>query len=301
MLAPARTTPMFPLLPRHALLIGASLLVPVCGFSQTLDPDVAFTVSADLTADPGQSYSGFHAAGAGLGSEFAIGFMVDITSVNGSPITLDPITSFCIELAEPIGLSSYVFDGSQLYQASAGLAGAPGTASSNIPVGGIGALRAARVRYLFDNFYQSMDITQWRSNGGGPVDPDSRKLQAFQLALWETSHDSDLSLTDTAGAIYITGTQGTTLGNAAVALAQNWLDAMDSAGITESYVSTTYDVWALTSSTGVGGGGNQDVMLPLLKGSPAHSTLVPLMPVPEPSSAALCLLGTLAAMRRRRD
>jgi hypothetical protein len=221
--------------------------------------------------------------------------------VNGTSVNLDPITSFCIELAEPIGLASYLFDGSQLYQASAGLAGAPGTASSNIPVGGIGALRAARVRYLFDNFYQSTNITQWRSNGAGPDDPDSRKLQAFQLALWETSHDSDLSLSDTAGAIYITTPQGSTLQDASIALAQNWLDQVDAAGITESYVSTTYDVWALTSSTGVGAGGNQDVMLPLLKGSPAHSTLVPFLPVPEPSSAVLCLAGAMIALRRRRD
>lgn len=276
------------------LLLALSLASAGISSGQTLDPTVNFTLGLNTAIDGGASYTNLNHAGAGVSSAFVIGFQVDINSVNGTPITLDPIASFCIELAESIGATTYNFNGSALYTASAGRAGEAGTASSNIPVGGIGQLRAARIRFLFDNFYQSMNLGSWSQSTAAP------NIHAFQLALWEVSHDSDLSLTDSTGAIYFTGTQGNTLRDNAVALAENWLDAIDSAGVTESYVSTTYDVWALTSTSGNGAGGFQDVMLALRKDTPEHSTLVPLLPVPEPGALVLALLGTMGLLRRRR-
>lgn len=283
-----------------ASILYRLFLIPACLASvgsvagQTLNPEVNFTLGLNTGIDGGSTYTNLNHAGAGPASSFVIGFTVDINAVNGTPITLDPIASFCVELQESIGTSTYNFSGSALYTASAGRAGEAGTASSNIPVGGIGQLRAARIRFLFDNFYQSSNLGSWTQSTVSP------NIHAFQLALWEASHDSDLSLTDNTGSIYLTGTQGDALRDNAVALAQNWLDTINTAGVTESYSSTTYDVWALTSTSGNGTGGFQDVMLPLRKGSPAHSTLVPYLPVPEPSAATLALLGTLAILRRRR-
>lgn len=279
-------------------LLVALVFAPVGNlFGQAIvPPQVDFTLAVNTSVDPGSTYTNFNAAGAGSGDTYVIGFTVDVTAVDNVPVTLEPMASFCIELSESISATSYTFDSGLLFEASAGRAGELGTASSNIPTGGIGQLRAARLRYLFDNYYQSSSLSAWTQNSTTP------NIHAFQLALWELSHDVDLSLTNTSGSIFFTGSQGSTLRNNAIALAGSWLADIDQAGITESYVSTNYDIWSLLSSSGnpEGGRGFQDIVLAVQKNTPTHDLLVPLLPIPEPSSAVLALVGSVMLMRRRR-
>lgn len=270
--------------------------VPALYGQAIVPPQVDFTLAVNTGVDPGATYTNFNAAGAGSGDSFVIGFTVDVTAVDNVPVTLEPMASFCIELSESISATSYTFDSGLLYEASAGRAGELGTASSSIPTGGIGQLRAARLRYLFDNYYQSSTLSAWTQNSTSP------NIHAFQLALWEISHDVDLSLTNTNGSIFFTGSQSNTLRTNAILLADSWLTAIDQAGITESYASANYDIWSLLSSSGnpEDGRGFQDIVLAVQKNTPAHEELVPLLPIPEPSSALLVLIGSLMFMRRRR-
>jgi hypothetical protein len=259
-------------------------------FGQTT-PDVNFTL--DIGAG-GQNYRNFNVGGAPSGNIGVVGFTVDVAGIGGNPISASPMAAFCIELSESVGESSYTYDSSYLYQASAGRAGEAGTSSLAISPGGIGQLRAARVRYLFDNFYQSSNLASWTENS------TSSNVHAFQLALWELSHDNDFSLSNTSGSLYI-GSQTTagnyTQRNNSIALAQSWLTNVNAAGIDESYQSTTYDVFALTSVTGnTDGRGFQDLVFAAPRGS-EFSTL---LPIPEPSSALLALSSTLLLIRRRR-
>ncbi len=172
---------------------------------------------------------------------------------------------------------------------SGGRAGEAGTASSNIPSGGLGALRAARVRALFDSYYVSSTLSDWSHSSAEP------KGQAFQIALWEASHDDDLSLSLTTGSIYAGAQSGTTQING-MALAQTYLNSIS--GVTASYTSTVYDVWSL-ENIGIPEG-NQDVIFATLIGSPESSTFKTFV-VPEPSAGLLAMLsGGLVLLRRRR-
>jgi hypothetical protein len=256
---------------------------------------VGFTLSLDTAKDPGSSYTNFRAAGAGLQSSFVIGFNVDIATVNGSAQDIDPVAAFCVELAEPIQATGYTFTAGHIYEASAGRAGESATASSNIPAGGIGLLRAARLRYLFNQHYQSVRLSEWTQTTASPT------LHAFQLAVWELSHDTDLSLTNTSGSIYV-GTQGSTLRNNAIALAQSWLNEISAANVDETYQSPKFEIWSLVSASGnpANGRGYQDVLLAYDKTTEDYQTLKPLLPAPEPGTSLLCLSATFLALRRRR-
>lgn len=199
------------------------------------------------------------------------------------------------QLAEPIAATSYTFTAGHLYEASAGRAGESATASSNIPDGGIGMLRSARLRYLFDQHYQSVRLSDWTKTTASPT------LHAFQPSVWELSHDTDLSLTLDTGAIYV-GTQSDTLRDNAIALAQSWLEEIASADVTESYQSSNFELWSLVSASGNvnNGRGYQDLILAYDKTSPDYNTLKPLLPAPEPGASILCLSAVLVALRRRR-
>lgn len=276
------------------LLVG--LLLPVTAMrGATL---VDFTLSLNTSVDRGSSYKNFHASGAGMGSKFVIGFQIQITAVDGSAVTLSPIATFCSELQEPISTSSYTFEAQQLNQLAAGQAGISGSASASIPSGGIGALRAARLAYLFDHHYISDDLTAWTQTTASP------NLHAFQLAVWEITHDSDLDIQTTSGAIYV-GTQSNTLRNNAIALTQTYLNEVAAASVDESYTSTKFKFWALTSTTGNGANGNpgfQDIILATEIGSQAEQILTPVLPIPEPGvELFLALAAFLSLIRRHRS
>jgi hypothetical protein len=281
------------LLPANFKLFGAIILVS--SLVPAAATTVTFSLSLDTAKDPGSSYTGFHAAGAGLQTTYVIGFNIQLTSIDGNPVAIDPVAAFCAELAEPISVNTFTFDADHLFEASAGRAGEAVTASSGIPEGGIGLLRAARVRYLFDNYYHSVQLSAWTQTSTSP------NLHAFQLALWELTHDTDMQLLDTSGLIHV-GSQSNTLRANAVTLAESWLADVAAVGVTEDYQSINYEIWALTSASGnsANGRGYQDVLLALDKSSPTYDQIATLLPAPEPAVSLLGLFGALAVVRRRR-
>ncbi len=257
---------------------------------------VSFTVSVNESSQPGNTYSGFHEGDAGTNSVYAIGFQAQITAVDGTPHSMDPLVAFCTELAEPISASSYTFEVAPMPYAAAGRAGEAGTASSGIPAGGLGNLRAARAQWLFDNYAPSETLTDWSYSWSNPL------TQAFQLALWEVTHDADLSLASTSGDIYV-GSQSSATRNNAIALAQNWLDQLSSAGVTETYTAQNYHLWVLVSDSGnpENGRGYQDILIASRIGSTNDDVLRDnLTLVPEPGVALLTGLAALTFPRRRR-
>lgn len=259
---------------------------------------VNFTVSLNTAVDPGASYQNFRAAGAGTQSSFTIGFQIKINSVDGLALNLPTIAAFCSELAEPISATTYTFTARMLSSISAGRAGQAGTASSFIPVGGIGELRAARVAYLFDRFYISDQLSGWNFSTSNP------STQAFQLALWELTHDTDMSLTSTGGQLFVGAQSGTGSGNrtTGLSLAQTYLNTVAAANITASYTSTKFDFWALTDTNGAGATGWQDVILATNKTSSAGRILAStiLVPIPEPGTFLFVLVGGAWGLTRRR-
>jgi hypothetical protein len=261
---------------------------------------VNFTASIDTDKDPGAYYNNLHQADRGFVNTFTVGFQVMINSVDGTDVDLGPIATFCSELQEPIDTESYTFTSQQLQYLAAGQADDAGTASSSIPEGGIGLQRAAYISYLFDRFYTSEALSDWTYSQTQPT------TQAFQLAIWELTHDSDFSLTDTTGAIYIgdqTADSATiTLRQNAIILAQSMIDEVYLANISDSYVSTNFTIWALVDDTGLGSTGYQDIILAVKKDSLSASTLESIITIPEPSTSALAGLaaGGLWILRRLR-
>ena len=279
--------------PVLALVAGA--LVSASASAATL---VDFELTLDTAVDGGSSYRQFHASEAGVGSQFAIGFQVTLQAVDGVAVDTSPIAAFCSEIQEPISAESYTFEARHLDELAAGQAAVSGTASAAIPAGGIGELRAARLAYLFDQHYTSDVLAAWTMTTAEPT------LHAFQLAVWEVTHDSDLDLFDSFGEVYV-GAQNNTLRSNALNLAQDYLDEVASAGLSADYVSSQFAFWALTSASGNGVDGNpgfQDVILATEIGSDNEQELKPLLPTPEPGPVVLVAggLGYLLLQRQRR-
>lgn len=259
---------------------------------------VDFALSVNTSHDAGLSYNSLNQAGAGLEDPeaFIIGFEVDISAVGGEAVDIDPVAAFCAELTEPISTTSYTFNLNTLPRLAVGTASQAGTASSNIPAGGIGSMRAARLAYLFDQYYTSDVLTAWTMTDAAPT------LHAFQLAVWEITHDTGLDLFDTSSEIHLpvqTGLSNPTRRENGRQLAQQYLDAVDSAEtnsiIDSSYQSVNFDFYALTSATGNGVDGNagfQDVILAVDKATP----------LPEPKVAGFLtgMLALLTSITRRR-
>ena len=252
---------------------------------------VNFTLSLDAS-DPGTTFNNFREGGKGTNNVYAIAFNTEVSQIDGTPTSTGKIASFCTELQEGISATNYTFESRVLAEVSAGRAGQSGTASIGIPIGGIGELRAARVRYLFDQHYQSNTISLWTNTVTQPL------TQAFQIALWEVTHDSDLSLSLTGGVTYV-GTQNTTRSTNAVNIAAGWLTGIN-ANISTAYTSTTWDVWTLISSTGntATGYGFQDVLWATAFSDPRKATFETMSTAPEPSIPLLGLLA-LALLNRR--
>ena len=160
-----------------------------------------------------------------------------------------------------------------------------------MPSGGIGSLAASRLSYLFDEHYISSTLTDWTMNDTTP------SLHAFQLALWEITHDSDLDLSNTGGFTYLdsqTGGTNPTRRQNAVALAQTYLDEVEANIADDSYESQKFDLFSLVSDSGNGSGGWQDVVLAFDKNSPQAETFAEAV-VPEPSDGAF-FLGLTASL-----
>ena len=262
------------------------LLMALCGIARAGDV-VNFSLSTD-PIDPGASYTGFSEAGKGVNPVYTIGFQVTINSVNGTNVTLSPLAAFCCELQQSISISTYTFLADHLYNLASGVAGQAGTASSGIPIGGIGMQRAAYVSYLFDRYYISEALAGWTAA------PTS--TQAFQMSIWELTHDSDMDLRSTSGYIYV-GTQSDTLRNNAIDLAMTMLQDVRNANISSSYVSTNFDICALTDPQ------YQDVILATKKGSSANIILNPILSdvIPEPATGSLmALVAVIGFWIRRR-
>lgn len=254
---------------------------------------VDFTVSLDTASNPGAVMTDYYQAGLGTGDAWTIGFQVSVTEVNGNALSLYPLVAFCAELQEPIALQNYTFTSASLEEVSEGRAGEAGTASSAIPTGGIGDLRAARVRWLYDSYCQSEDLSSWTFTWSNPASI------AFQLALWEITHDSDLDMTSTSGNVYL-GAQSGGLEQNALSLASTWLAALDAAGVDETYQSQNYNIWTLVDTSGQGDTGDQDILFATEIGSAADMAISNAMAgVPEVRTVALAGLGLLLMSRLR--
>jgi len=266
--------------------------------------EINFTLALDTATDSGATYNNYAKAGATTTTNYVIGFEIDITSVDGNAVDLAPVAAFCSEIAEPIGTGGHTFNLSSLSRLAAGTAQATGTASSNIPSGGIGALRAARLAYLFDEYYTSSVLFEWAKTAetplGGPQTEVNPNIHAFQLAVWELTHDDDLNLTTgdmslaaqtsnqtdidpATGEVFVDETL--TLRANARTLADQWITDVASQSISSSYESTKFTFYALTNI------GSQDVILALDRSSLNEEEFV--NNVPESSMSAL-LAGVLA-------
>jgi hypothetical protein len=267
-------------------LLLTILLIGFASFTSAQQSQVEFSLDINNAVDSGESYTNYSAGETPVQARFVIGFEIDILSVDLVPVSLDPIVAFCSEIQEPIGINTYTFDASPLSNLAQGTASLSGTASSGMPSGGIGDLRAARLQYFFDQNYTSTDLTGWTQ----------LELHAFQLGLWELTHDSDLNLTNISGDNYL-GTQSSAFRNDAMNLAQTWLDDISSFNPSTTYTSTQFKFWALTDD------GAQDVILATLIGSDAEEELTPIIVVPENNSLALffiSLVPLVALVSRKR-
>ncbi len=207
--------------------------------------------------------------------------------------------ALCIELGQFItpgggtALNNISFENaSSLSSAARGSATGPnGTADgANITAGvGIGTLRAAQIRYLFDNFWQGSTPSAW-------TDP-TVNIPAFQLAVWELSHDFNFSLVNKNAYTteFYVNNSGSLTGNAALAFsaATTMVSTVSSANVQTTYSSTKWNVVLLENSSFVSSPANgvvQDLI---------YATAI--TPIPEATTVALTLAGlaVLAARRRR--
>ncbi len=281
-----------------AWLASLILSLGMVARAQQNPSDVTFTLDLNTGIDAGMNYTDYVVGDTSAQSRFVIGFEITINDVDGTPLDIGPIAAFCSELQEPISQSTYTFKASPLRSLAAGHGGAAGTASAGIPNNGIGVHRAARLAYLFDQHYISESLTAWNQN----------ELHAFQLAVWEITHDSDLSLSNVNGWNYLPNQFGGSdpdFRNDAIDLAQSYLDQISAADVAPSYRSDKFEFWALTSvtgNTGSDGPGFQDVILATNKFSALTEELTELIIIPEPAMLGVMalVLGMTWCVNRRR-
>ncbi|MEM9227231.1 MAG: hypothetical protein AAGA45_04620 [Verrucomicrobiota bacterium] len=156
------------------------------------------------------------------------------------PLSGEEIVTFCTEIQESIGAGqTYTYQAVETQYASSGTAGPPG-AGSGIPFGGIGPTAARNIAILYDLYYAGQSSSDWSSDNAG----------AFQLAVWELTHDNDGSLYNQDGFFYRTGGSKSTF-----RLAQSYVD--DVLGMDEAYNPYT-ELVALSS---IGDPGRQDLLI----------------------------------------
>ena len=128
---------------------------------------------------PQQSWDNGYVPGYGGPFDFGGGVM-DIDLV---PPGVTNLAALCAEMAEGVaGGSGSNYTNKYKYVPlefiSRGHAG-EADESQNIPVGGIGKVRAGMLRFLFDSYYTSTSAAAWSNEDGA----------AFQLAVWEIIHE----------------------------------------------------------------------------------------------------------------
>lgn len=103
-----------------------------------------------------------------------------VFSLNIADQSVSEYAAFCMELEEPIFLDTNYTDQFVVIPLEDGLRGTAGTgASQNIPAEGLGRIKAGQIRWLFDNYYQGTSFN----------DHTTTEAAAFQLVVWEISHD----------------------------------------------------------------------------------------------------------------
>jgi hypothetical protein len=285
------------------LLLALAATLAAHGLSGSTGSLIDFTIAINSGHDGGLSYTNYTAGQNPDTDRYVIGFELTISAIDGEPVSIGPLATFCSEIEEPISAGTqYSFNAAPLSSLAAGTAGQSGTGSVGIPAGGIGSFRAARLAYLFDQHYISSALTDWTMTDANPT------LHAFQLAVWEITHDTDLNLSDTNGIHYLstqTGGSNPTRRQNAVTLAQSWLDDVAVNVFDSTYVSQNFDILSLVSSTGnpeADKDGFQDIVLAFDKSSPEATTFEELATVPEPAHYVLLLgllAGTLPVASRR--
>ena len=157
--------------------------------------------------------------------------------------------TFCIEKAQPFPYPN-LFTVISLETANNATAGQSSTHSKNIPAGGIGKVRAGMLRYLFDNYYLNTNLanSSWTNTNVG----------AFAAAVAEVTHENyssnnsfSLKISSTNGYYYVP-TSGNVNDNAAINLAETWLQTINALNWTDeqwmAYQPTTWHVVALARS-----------------------------------------------------
>jgi len=268
-----------------------ALLVALILLSSAMTQAAVVSVGVGGWSTPLAQTFSLKPAGSASANIAATGFRI------GLPDSTETI-AVCIELGQFITpgsgttLTPYSFENaSSLSSAARGSATGPnGTGDgANITAGsagGIGALRAAQIRYLFDNFWQGSTPAAWTN--------PTVNVPAFQLAMWELTQDFNFSLVNqnAYSTEFYVNNPGSLAGNAL--LAYNAATAMvanvNAANVLTTYASSTWQVVLLENSSFVP--------------SPANGVVQDLVyaaVIPEATTAALALasLAFLAARRRR--
>lgn len=164
-----------------------TLLLATVGLLLSPSVIVAQTVSMHLTKiEPEQKVEGDAGSGGFTANRTGLmTFVVD--SVAPAPIPAWPLELhlFCVELEQNI--TKNTVNSFQLLSADQAAKGVNTGASKNISLAGIGTIRARRLEILYQNVFDPST----------PVNLTNNDRVAFQIAVWELSHDDDFSLNST--------------------------------------------------------------------------------------------------------
>lgn len=179
-------------------------------------------------------------------------------------------TSFCVELGETVGLGLSYPNTFTIQPVEFTARGTSGSQQGILrPADGIGRVKAGMIRWLFDNHFP----------GNGPIN-DNLAAAAFQVALWEITHDNFNPPTAPHSVVTVT-TQGTyiTTDTAIRTATQTLLDGLNANNFTaaqwESYTSTDWHQVLLENRViGSPGDGIQDLILAVpLETSPLPASI----------------------------
>jgi len=210
----------------------------------------------------GLVYQGDGAGGPGRTADTTLGGIeILINERNGMSVSEQAI-AFCVEFDTPVWLGDHTYDiTTDLSSIDGGLA----AGLSNTQVG--------QLSYLFDTYYQDSVRAEWdgTTNNNGYD-------QVFQFALWELTHDDDLSLSDPSGNFYTT--EASTLESDA----QDILDEIAGSMFDFSdYTSTEWEIYSITNEN------TQNLIY-----------AKPLSHIPEPSTIMLSLIAALSFITKRK-
>ncbi|PWK26435.1 SdrD B-like protein, partial [Arcicella aurantiaca] len=152
---------------------------------------------------------------------------------------LTDYTSFCAEVGSPISINvNYTgYNIVPLESLAKQYAGVAGHASVLIPTGGIGAVHAGMLRYLYDKHFISTSPSAWTLE----------QAAAFQIAQWEITHDQYVANPDfsvknaSTNGLYYNYGSNTVAVQAIIDLAETWLNEIDSQ--TRDWTKYTSTTW----------------------------------------------------------